>query len=80
MCFKRPKAPAKSPEELAMEAEGRQERENARLELANQLEKDKAMRLEEQTSKARGLYGVRSLISGSKGGMGFGSVMRSLIG
>lgn len=78
MCMKKPKAPKKTPEQLAMEAEQKAEMEARKAELAVELAKDKRSRTELEIAKSRGSYGMRSLISGSKGGMGFG--MRSLLG
>jgi hypothetical protein len=78
MCFKKPKAPAKTAEELSLEQEARQERENAKLDLANQLAKDKQARTEDKIAQVTGGMGPRSLISGWKGGMGY--LTRSLIG
>lgn len=78
MCMKKPQAPAPTAEQLALEAEQRAAREARKAELATQLAKDKAQQTDVSIAKARGLFGQRSLISGSKGGMGFG--LRSLIG
>lgn len=77
MCFKKPKAPAKTREELQMEADAKAEREARKAELAAELARDKQMRLEEGAAMSRGMFGARSLISGSKGGAGFS--LRSLI-
>lgn len=79
MCFKKPKLPAPSAEELAAQAELRAQQEATKSELNSQITREKQRRLEETVARSRGLWGMRSLISGGKGGAGFGS-QRSLIG
>lgn len=78
MCFKKPKAPPKTAEELALEEEQRQARENAKAEQAAALKKEKDARTQSSAARLGGMFGMRSLISGSKGGSGFFG--RSLIG
>jgi hypothetical protein len=68
MCFSSPKPPPVPPEDPAL-AEQRQ----AQLDAANaQKTEDKQRRLQEQITRTGGMAGFRSLISGSKGGGGFG--------
>jgi pyruvate/2-oxoglutarate dehydrogenase complex dihydrolipoamide acyltransferase (E2) component len=77
MCFKTPKPPQPTAQELAAEAEAKSMRDAAAAEAARRLADEKQRRLEEGVIRASGNYGVRSLISGRKGGQGF---MRSLLG
>jgi len=68
MCFSSPKPPP-PPEPDPAIAEQRQ----AQLDAANaQKTEDKQRRLQEQITRTGGMAGFRSLISGSKGGGGFG--------
>lgn len=68
MCFSSPKPPP-PPEPDPAIAEQRQ----AQLDAANaQKTEDKQRRLQEQITRTGGMVGFRSLISGSKGGGGFG--------
>lgn len=68
MCFSSPKPPP-VPEPDPAVAEQRQ----AQLDAANaQKTEDKQRRLQEQITRTGGMAGFRSLISGSKGGGGFG--------
>jgi hypothetical protein len=78
MCFKKPKMPAPSAEELQAEAELKQQREAMRAELASVKAEAKERRTQEAIAKATGRYGFRSLLSGRKGGQGF--LSRSLMG
>ncbi len=71
MCVKTPKAPPKTAEELALEEEARAAREQRKRELAVATTREKNKRYEETAARARGLFGMRSLISGPKGGAGF---------
>ena len=77
MCFKKPKAPKQTAAEKAAELEQQQATEAAKAEAARRLAEEKQKRLEEGAVRASGQYGVRSLISGRKGGGGF---LRSLLG
>lgn len=77
MCFKKPKMPSKSAEELAAEAELKAQREATKADLNAQISRDKKRATEEALGRARGMFGMRSLIMGPKGGAGFG---RSLTG
>lgn len=78
MCFKKPKMPAPSAEELQAEAELKQQREAMRAELATMKAESKERRTQEAIAKATGRFGFRSLLSGRKGGQGF--VSRSMMG
>lgn len=73
MCFSPPKPPAPPAPDPAL-----QEQREAAMETA-QAEKteSKQRRLQEQAMRSGGMAGFRSLISGSKGGGGFG---RGLLG
>lgn len=78
MCFKKPKMPAPTAEELAAEKELKQQREALKAQLASEKAEAKERRTREAVSRATGGYGFRSLISGRKGGQGFMS--RGLLG
>ena len=86
MCFpkapKPPKLPELTPEEkadeelrkkedLAARATQRELMANQKADAAAKLAKDKLYRTESDIAKQSGNYGIRSLISGSKGGSGF---------
>ena len=71
MCFKPPKPPKPTAEELAREAEQKQMIENQKAEAASNLAEDKMMRTQSSFGQQSGMYGMRSLISGPKGGAGF---------
>lgn len=77
MCFKQPKLPKPTAEDLAAEAEAKAMREAAAAEAKRKLTEEKQRRTEEGVSRAAGGYGIRSLISGRKGGEGF---LRSMLG
>lgn len=68
MCFSAPKPPPVPPEDPAL----KQQREDAMAAAQTQKSEDKDRRLQEQISRTGGMAGFRSLISGSKGGGGFG--------
>lgn len=76
MCFKKPKLPTPTTEELASQAEAKAMREAAAAEASRKIAEDKERRLEDAASRLSGGYGIRSLISGRKGGQGF---LRSLL-
>jgi hypothetical protein len=80
MCFKKPKMPGKSAEELAAEAELKEQRAATKAELNAQISKDKKRATEEAVSRSRGAWGMRSLISGTKGGAGFSLIGRQMGG
>jgi len=77
MCFKKPSAPPPTPEELAMQADAAQQRQQTQQDLADQMAREKASTTQLAIARQGGLYGIRSLIMGPKGGGGFG--LRSLI-
>lgn len=71
MCFKPPKPPKPTAEELAREAEQKQMMENQKADAAAKLAEDKLQRTQSTFGQQSGMYGMRSLISGPKGGAGF---------
>lgn len=68
MCFSSPKPPPVPPEDPAL----KQQREDAMAAAQAQKSEDKERRIQEQAMRTGGMAGFRSLISGSKGGGGFG--------
>jgi len=74
MCGSAPSAPPAPPPDPDLE----RQKEEARQRAIEAKAREKNARTEEAIIRATGGYGMRSLISGSKGGEGFGS--RSLIG
>ena len=68
MCFSSPKPPPVPPEDPAL----KQQREDALAAAQTQKSEDKERRIQEQAMRTGGMAGFRSLISGSKGGGGFG--------
>jgi len=76
MCMKTPKPPVPTAEETAMEQEAKIQRESAAVERRRALSEAKEGRLESELSRIRGA-GMRSLISGRRGGQGF---LRSMLG
>jgi len=68
MCFSSPKPPPPPPEDPAL----KQQREDALAAAQTQKSEDKDRRIQEQAMRTSGMAGFRSLISGSKGGGGFG--------
>lgn len=76
MCFKAPKPPVPTVEERAMEEDAKIQRESAATERRRALAEAKEGRLESELSRVRGA-GMRSLISGRRGGQGF---LRSMLG
>ena len=71
MCFKPPSPPKPTAEELAREAEQKQMIENQQADTSATLAEDKKMRTQSTFGQQSGMYGMRSLISGPKGGAGF---------
>lgn len=72
MCFqKAPKPPKPDPEDIAREKEQDQMIENQKAESAARLAEDKKQRTQSSYGQQSGMYGMRSLISGPKGGAGF---------
>lgn len=68
MCFSAPKPPPVPPEDPAIA----QQREDAMTAAQTQKSENKQQRLQEQMVRSSGMAGFRSLISGNKGGGGFG--------
>lgn len=73
MCFqqKMPKPPAPTPEEVAREEEQEQLVEAQKAESTAKLAEEKEKRTQGTIAKMTGGYGMRSLISGPRGGAGF---------
>lgn len=71
MCFKKPKAPPKSSEDIALEKELEAQRKLRKQELAAELQDEKKERTEFDVMRSLGLFGFRSLIAGPRGGAGF---------
>lgn len=71
MCFNAPKPPPVPPPDPAIaEAQAASKADAAAIKA-----QDKEKRLQDAVSKGSGVYGMRSLISGSRGGGGFGRGM-----
>jgi len=73
MCFNPPKPPPPPPEDPAL----KQQREDALAAAQTEKSENKERRMQEQSIRSGGMAGFRSLISGNKGGGGFG---RGLLG
>ena len=73
MCFSSPKPPPTPAPDPIVE----QQREEAMATAQAQKSEDKQRRVQEQMVRSSGMAGFRSLISGNKGGGGFG---RGLLG
>ena len=71
MCFTPPKPPKPDPEDVAREVEQEQMMENQKADSAAKLAEDKMLRTQSTFGQQSGMYGMRSLISGPKGGAGF---------
>lgn len=72
MCFqKAPSPPPPDPKDVAREVEQEQMIENQKADTAEKLTQDKKMRTQSLYGQQSGMYGMRSLISGPKGGAGF---------
>lgn len=76
MCMKTPKPPVPTAEETQMEQDAKIQRESMAAERRRALSEIKEGRLESELSRIRG-SGMRSLISGRRGGQGF---LRSMLG
>jgi hypothetical protein len=74
--MKTPKPPVQSTEEIQMEQDAKIQRESLAEERRRALTVAKEGRLESELSRVRG-SGMRSLISGRRGGQGF---LRSMLG
>lgn len=71
MCFKKPKLPEKTPEDIELEEELKAARQNAKRRAAYELGEQKDLQTENAYARALGFMGNRSLIFGPKGGAGF---------
>ena len=72
MCFqKAPSPPPPDPKDVAREVEQEQMMGNQKADTAAKLAEDKKMRTQSSFGQQSGMYGMRSLISGPKGGAGF---------
>jgi hypothetical protein len=69
--------PPPDPVAEAEKAARTQQIETQRQEAQEERSRDKGMRLQENVARSAGMYGFRSLISGRRGGSGFG---RELLG
>lgn len=78
MCFKKPKPPEPTAEDKAREKELEEQLAARRREIAESRREQKESRTEEDIARAMGLFGLRSLIAGPKGGAGFGRGFRSI--
>jgi hypothetical protein len=76
MCFSSPKAPAPPPIPEPDPAIAEQQAA-AKADASAIKAQDKEKRLQDAISKGSGVYGMRSLISGSRGGGGFGRGLMS---
>ena len=77
MCFKKPKMPPPTQEEIQAEAELKGMRDRQKQELALQKQQMLERSKEEIMAMRSGRYGYRSLITGGQGGAGY---VRNLIG
>lgn len=71
MCFKKPKRPEKTPEDIAAEKELEAMRKLRKAQLQEEMADAKESRTEDAVARAMGFMGNRSLIKGGKGGAGF---------
>lgn len=71
MCFKKPKLPPKTADEIQLEQELAAQRRQRREELAGELRLSKEQETEAALARALGFVGNRSLIAGARGGAGF---------
>ena len=71
MCFKKPKAPEPSPEDVAAEEELKEMRKVRQAQLNAEITESKKQRLEDAIALAQGGIGKRSLLKGGRGGSGF---------
>lgn len=67
--------PAETEAQKAEREARSQQLESQKMEAQEQRSKDKSMRLQESVARTGGMYGFRSLISGRRGGSGFGREM-----
>lgn len=71
MCFKKPKLPEKTAEDIQYEVDLKELRAIQQREIALGLSEQKNYQTEASFARAMGMVGNRSLISGSKGGSGY---------
>lgn len=71
MCFKKPKLPPKTPEDIATEKELEEARLARQVQVARDLATEKEFSTESALARALGFVGNRSLIAGPKGGAGY---------
>lgn len=71
MCFKKPKPPEKTAEDIAAEKELEEMRKIRQAQLNEELSESKQARIEEAIARSQGLMGNRSLLRGGRGGSGF---------
>jgi hypothetical protein len=71
MCFKKPRLPAKTPQDIATERELEEAQIARRVQIERDLAADKAATTESALARALGFVGNRSLIAGPKGGAGY---------
>lgn len=71
MCFKKPKLPPKTAEDIAREKELEEARIARKLQLERDLATEKEASTEAALARALGFVGNRSLITGPKGGAGY---------
>lgn len=71
MCFKKPKAPKKTEEQIAQEKELEELRKIRQAQLNKEISEIKDDRVEAEIARVTGFMGQRSLIKGGKGGAGF---------
>lgn len=71
MCFKKPKLPPKTPEQIATEKELEEAKIARKVQLERDLATEKEAATESALARALGFVGNRSLIAGPKGGAGY---------
>lgn len=71
MCFKKPKLPPKTQEEIELEQELAAQRRERREQVAGELRLSKKQETAAALARAMGFIGNRSLIAGGRGGAGF---------
>lgn len=71
MCFKKPKPPQKTAEDIKAEKELEEMRKIRQAQLNEELRLSKERRTEDAIARAQGFFGNRSLLQGGKGGSGF---------
>lgn len=71
MCFKKPKPPEKTEEQIQSEKELEELRKIRQAQLNKEISEQKDDRVEQEIARVAGMQGQRSLIKGGKGGAGF---------